>query len=193
MRRWLWRIGLFLLAWLAVRGETGLDAGSALIVLLLLWFGARLVLKLGMQLLAQVGMDSWWTIVKGATWIALFLWLVPETVPARHVVMVVAGLGLLMMGAGFHAIHERRPKSRAVVRNIAIALSVLALVTCTAIGWAKGDGLAAGLWLLLALALLLGIPLSFGWQFVNRAAPRSADAKLGEFDDLRSEGLSDER
>src|SRR4029077_20455164 len=115
-------IRLFLLALLGVRGETGLDAGSSFILLLLLWGGGKLVFKLGMQLLAQVGLDNWWTIAKAATWIALVLWLVPETVPARHVVMVVVGLGLLIVGAGFHVIHERRPKSRAVMRNIAIAL-----------------------------------------------------------------------
>jgi hypothetical protein len=193
MRRWLWRIGLFLLAWLAVRGETGLDAGSSLIVLLLLWVGVRLALKLGMQLLAQVGLDNWWSIAKLAIWIALCLWLVPETLASRHLAMAVASAVLVMVGAGFRLIHERRPKSRAIIRDIGIALCLLALVTCTAISWAKGDGLVPGLWLLLVLALLLGIPLSFGWKFVNRAAPKSADAKLGDFDDLKDAGLSDER
>lgn len=193
MRRWLWRIGLFLLAWLAVRGETGLDAGSSLIVLLLLWVGVKLVLKLGMQLLAQVGLDNWWTLAKAATWIALFLWLVPESIPLRHLAMAVAGSILAIAGAGFRFLHDRRPKSRAILRNIAIAVGLVALAAFPTLAWLKGDGVVAGLWLLLALVLLLGIPLSFGWQFVSRAAPRSADAKLGDFDDLKSAGLGDER
>jgi len=73
------------------------------------------------------------------------------------------------------------------------ALTLLVLGAFPAWTSLKGGGAVVGLWLFLALALLLGIPLSLGWTLVTRAGPRSADAKIGDFADLKDAGLSDER
>jgi hypothetical protein len=124
----------------------------------------------------------------------LFWWFAPATLRAQPVIFEIGAVVVLALaGARCRQQFEReyllhgaavwRAHSGVVVASL---FGVLLILMMSLRHWGS-------LWPLVAYALLLGIPLGFGWRMVRPPSPDRPDAKVGNEETFRDAGLSEER
>ena len=190
---WLKFLGL-LAIWYALSVEIGVPGGAALYVGLFVVFVGWIAASLPGQLFRMLGPRTQSLLMHVFVWFVVFWWFTPPAIfdlplPLHFFVLYALAMG----GARARALFEREKlrlgaKLYAEHSGLLVAslLGGLLLVMVTLRTWHS-------LWPLIILALLPGIPFSFGWRMGSPESPERADAKLGDEETFRDAGLSEDR
>jgi len=193
MKRLVVKFGLAVCLWYELMAEFHMESGTAFWAAMALvcfgWFAFRMsgpfIGSLGPKTLALLLQSVLWFVL--LWWLAPPLWALP--LPLDLFVLVV----LAVMGARSRVRFElardgllarlRRDYSGHIVGAVLLALS-----PC----WIS-IRLWGSLWPLIGYALLPGLPFLFGWRMVTAPPHDKPDARVGDADDFRDAGLSEER
>jgi hypothetical protein len=193
MRGWLRNTVVFLIIWYVVASEFQLDAGASLIAAGLGIAGAWLAIKVGTQLLLQIGLHWWSFAALIVIWIVLFLKFVPDSVTSRGTAIAVAAAVLLATGAACRLLYRPVWRVRPWFRYVLMGLVLLVLTVIPAFNLVDAQRLSDSAWILAEITFLVAFPVTFGWRLASLSRRRLADARIGDPDDLRQAGLSEER
>ena len=180
------KIGLFLCLWYEVSVELGLSQGTAFALTLMICGAGLMVLRLPGQLLAMLGPQAIAWVGPGVIWFGMAWWLMPNAVGSYPGLTLVSGTLLALAGAGLHYTVSRYPAWFAR-RNHMLRGSIVPVI-CVLLGLFQA--FATSFLTFPVIALLMGMPLRFGWRFIGPAAPHKFDARMGDYETFRRDGFS---
>jgi hypothetical protein len=190
---WL-KFAVLLGIWYQLSTAIGIDGGAALYIALLVVFVGWLATSLPGQVFRMLGPRTQSLVVHGVVWLVVFWWFTPSAI--FDLPLVLHGFMLYALaraGARARVVYERerlrlRDKLYAEHSGLVVAglFGGLLLVMMALRTWHS-------VWPLIVCALLPGIPISFGWRMGAPESPERAEAKVGDTEDFRDAGLSDER
>ncbi|MHB8267433.1 hypothetical protein [Bradyrhizobium sp.] len=180
--------------WYELSMALGINGGAALYIALLVVFIGWLATSLPGQVFRMLGPRTQSLVVHGLIWLFIFWWMTPPAIfelpLALHGFVLYA---LALAGARARRVYERersrlREKLYAEHSGLIVAglFGGLLLVMMALRTWHS-------VLPLLLCALLPGIPFHYGWRMGAPDSPERADAKLGDAEDFRNAGLSEER
>jgi hypothetical protein len=190
---WL-KFAVLLGIWYQISLAIGMNGGAALYVGLLIIFVGWVATSLPGQVFRMLGPRTQSLVVHGLIWLFVFWWMTPPAI--FDLPLLLHGFvlyALAMAGARGRRVYERersrlREKLYAEYSGLVVAglFGGLLLLMVALRTWHS-------VLPLLLIALLPGIPFHFGWRMGTPESPERADAKLGEAEDFRDAGLSEER
>jgi hypothetical protein len=180
--------------WYEVSTIVGINGGAALYIALLVVFVGWLATSLPGQVFRMLGPRTQSLVVHGLIWLFIFWWFTPAAIFDLPLVLHGFVLYVLAMaGARARRVYERersrlREKLYAEHSGLIVAglFGGLLLVMMALRTWHS-------VLPLLLCALLPGIPFHYGWRMGAPESPERADAKVGDAEDFRAAGLSEER
>jgi hypothetical protein len=188
MRGLLLKVGFLLAIWYEVAAELRVGGGTAFVITLLGLCTLMMLVRLPGQVLAMIGPTMFQFIAPMIVWVGLAWWLMPTAFTSfPALALIFAGL-LATIGAATHYLvtcypqwfETRWPMIKGAVSPLGCGVLWLA------------NHFAIGALSLIVMAALLLMPLRVGWRFIAPATAERFDAKMGNHENFRRDGYSDE-
>jgi hypothetical protein len=189
MRGLLIKLGLLLVIWYEVAAELHVGGGTAFVITLL-GIGALLMLvRLPGQVIAMLGPAAFQFAAPMIVWVGLAWWLVPTAFTSfPALALIIAGL-LATTGAATNYLVTRYPQwfvpRWPAIKGLVSPLGCFVLM--------MADYTAVGLLTMTVIAALILMPLRLGWRFIAPVTAERFDAKMGNQENFRRDGYSDEQ
>lgn len=194
MKRLIFKLGLFICIWYEIATELRIDGDTAFLVGIAAFCVSRFAVRIAGHALGMFGPSAFGLLVQTALWAVLFWCFTPTALRELPLLCDITAFTVLgIAGARSRQLFERERLLRGaefwrVYSGVLVAgiLGTL-LIAMTSL---RQSG---SIWPLLAYVLLVLIPAGFGWRMVGPVSPERADAKVGDRDDFKAAGLSEER
>ncbi len=181
------KLGFFHAAWYEVGIELGLDGTTSFVVTLVLIGAGLTLLRLPMQLVGLLGPRVALLLWPVLVWMGLACWVVPGVLHRPVLTLGVGGvLALAGAAARYASTHYPEGFRKALLAGKGLLVPLIGIVA----GFA--DGPLSVFLLPAAVAVLVGLPVRFGWMLLGRVPVERFDAKMADMGWFRRAGMSDD-